>query len=83
MNDLTGTVIGVNARRSFVAVRVLGHGICLMQWLEGAFPEVGDILRGELLTSGPLRNVSAGWECDVIVHATECDRAAAARLLGK
>ncbi len=80
--ELTGTVFGIHARRSFVAVHLTGFGYCLLQWMEGPLPEVGDILRGQLLDGGSVRNVSMGWECEIIVHATHCDRAAIDRLLG-
>ena len=57
-------------------------GFCLLQWIEGPMPEVGDILRGQLTGGGSVRNVSMGWECEVVVQATHCDRAAIDRLLG-
>lgn len=82
MSDITGTVFGLHQRRGFVAVRVAGFGFCLLQWIEGPMPEVGDILRGQLIGGGSVRNVSMGWECEVVVQATHCDRAAIDRLLG-
>jgi hypothetical protein len=80
--DLTGTVVGVNARRGFVTVRLPGYDICLMRWLEGELPAPGDILRGPFFGTPGLRNVTSGWEVQASVEATHCTAGAAARLLG-